>query len=351
MARPCVRTPSGDYRRTFNPRPVIRGDVVDRRTAATALLAVLAVLALGVAAATLDSATSTSDGGGFGAGSSEDDRGVGSDQRGSVDLGGNASASQTRFQLSLCVEVLTRPLVQLALLGAVALFFLAVYRTTGSKVLSAIFVSSACFPFTIVYFLLVSCGNSPSAVAVAAGDRAANRTGFGVGGGDAGMNATGEALSTPTTLVGILLVLALVGSVALLFVSTGDDDRDLAEEEPDLPPAERRAAVGAAAGAAADRLEDDAALGNEVYRAWSEMTGLLDVENSAASTPDEFAEVAVAAGMDREDVTALTDVFEEVRYGGADPTPEREGRAVSALRHIEETYADGDTDAEDVASR
>ncbi|QLG29050.1 DUF4129 domain-containing protein [Halorarum halophilum] len=321
--------------------------MVDRRTAATALLAVLAVLALGVAAATLDSATTTSDSGGFGAGASEDDRGVGSDRGGSVDLGGNTSATQTGMRLSICVEFLTRPLVQLALLGLVALFFLAVYYTTGSKVLSTIFVSSALVPFVIIYFLLVSCGRTPSEAAIAGGSRATNRTGFGVGGGDAGVAATGEALSTPTTLVGVLLVLALLGSVVLLFVSTGDDEGEPAEEEPDLPPAERRAAVGAAAGAAADRLEEDAGLGNEVYRAWSEMTDLLDVENPAASTPDEFADAAVAAGMDREDVTALTAVFEEVRYGGADPTPEREQRAVSALRHLEETYADGDAGDED----
>ena len=322
--------------------------MVDRRTAATALLAVLAVLALAVAAATLDSAT-TSNSGGFGAGSMENDRGVGDDQRGSVNLGGNSSVGRNQVRLSICVEFLTRPLVQFALVGVVALFFLAVFRTTGSRLLSTILVSTSTFPFLLIYLLLISCGRTPSEVAVSGTRRAANATGFGVGGGSAGMNAAGEAMATPTTVVGVLLALALIASVALLFVSTGDDEDDPAEEEPDLPPPERRAAVGAAAGAAADRLEADAALGNEVYRAWREMTDLLDVENPAACTPDEFAEAAVAAGMDRADVTELTAIFEEVRYGGAEPTAERERRAVAALRHVEATYADaeGDVDADD----
>ncbi|WP_313692039.1 DUF4129 domain-containing protein [Halorarum halobium] len=321
--------------------------MVDRRTAATALLAALAVLALGAAAATLDSATSTSNSGGFGAGSASEEEGFGGRPAGGIDFGGESAGAE--LGVTVCVEFLTRPLVQLTLLAAVGLFFLAVYRTTGAPGLSALFVAAACFPFGVVYLALVSCTRSPTQLALSATRRTVNASGLGAGGGSSGMNAAGDALSTPTTLVGVLIVLALLGSLALLFVSTGDDEREPAEEEPDLPPADRRAALGALAGEAADRLEADAVLGNEVYRAWSEMTALLDVENPRASTPAEFADAAVDAGMDRADVAELTDVFEAVRYGGADPTAEREERAIAAFRRIEGTYADGTSDPADRA--
>ncbi|WP_390215270.1 DUF4129 domain-containing protein [Halobaculum halobium] len=82
---------------------------------------------------------------------------------------------------------------------------------------------------------------------------------------------------------------------------------------------------------------------NEVYRAWREMTGALAVDNPRSTTPAEFAVAAVDAGMDRDDVDTLTDLFEAVRYGAEPVTPEREREAVDALRRIEETYADGDS--------
>jgi len=96
-------------------------------------------------------------------------------------------------------------------------------------------------------------------------------------------------------------------------------------------------ALGEAAGAAADRIESAESVENEVYRAWREMTAILSVSNPEATTPGEFADEAVEAGMDREDVTELTELFEEVRYGQRDPA-EREDRAITVLRRIEERY-------------
>jgi hypothetical protein len=77
---------------------------------------------------------------------------------------------------------------------------------------------------------------------------------------------------------------------------------------------------------------------NEIYRAWLEMTRHLAVDRPRSSTPTEFAEAAVDAGMAREDVRELTDLFELVRYGGEAPTPDRVDRARDALRRIERTY-------------
>jgi hypothetical protein len=45
--------------------------------------------------------------------------------------------------------------------------------------------------------------------------------------------------------------------------------------------------------------------------------------------------------MNTAHVDALTDLFREVRYGGAEATADREQRAVDALRAIEDRYADG----------
>ena len=310
---------------------------------ATAALALLAVLALGVAAATLDSATTTASGG-LGAGSAPDQEGIGDGENGPIALGGGGGAQG--LSVSVCVDVLTEPLVQAGLLVAVGVFLAAMYRTTRSWLVSGLFVLSALFPFGVLYLALISCGSDPTRLALSFASSAANETLPG-GAGSSGANAAGEAVSAPTALVGLLLLVAIAGSVLLLFVSTGDDEDDLAEPAPEPPAPERRREVGLRAGEAADRLESDADLENEVYRAWREMTGALAVDNPRSTTPAEFADAAVDAGMARDDVASLTEAFEAVRYGGAEATPEREAAAVAALRRIEEAYADGDVGGDD----
>jgi hypothetical protein len=81
---------------------------------------------------------------------------------------------------------------------------------------------------------------------------------------------------------------------------------------------------------------------NEVYLAWREMTGHLDVPRPETSTPAEFATAAEAVGMNDAHVEELTELFREVRYGGAAPTEDREQRALAALRDIESTYGGND---------
>mgnify|MGYP000268306990 CR=1 FL=1 len=114
-----------------------------------------------------------------------------------------------------------------------------------------------------------------------------------------------------------------------------DDDASRAGGEADL------SAVGRAAGAAADRIDADADVDNEVYRAWDEMRAHVDAVDPETTAPGEFAEAAVAAGMDPDDVAELTDLFAQVRYGGRDPEA-RADRAVAALRRIEAAYTDDD---------
>jgi hypothetical protein len=137
----------------------------------------------------------------------------------------------------------------------------------------------------------------------------------------------------------VLLALAAVAAVGVLTRGPSEDDAPDADES-----TAATAAVGRAAGRAADRIEDEAAVDNEVYRAWAEMTDLLDVPDPETSTPREFQAAAVDAGMAADDVRELTRLFETVRYGGAEPDGEAEERAVAVLRRIETAYA-GDEDA------
>lgn len=320
--------------------------MVERRTALTALLAVLAVLALGISAATLDSATTTTDSGGLGTGQTQDQQGAGSDSSSGLDLS-DSGGGETNVNIQVCVDVLRSIEAQLLLIVLVSLLFGMIYRTTQSVLLSGMTLVSLLFPFVFVYLVLISCGQAPTDVAFSLTQEAANATGLPSGGGSSGTNAEGDPTSTPTSILAVLLFGAIIGSIGLLLYSTGDDEDELAEEPPETPPPERQAAVGSVAGRAADRLEADADVENEVYRAWREMTTHLDVEQPQSSTPAEFAAAAVDAGMSRDDVTDLTEVFETVRYGGEDATADREQRAIDALRGIEATYADGDGGRDD----
>jgi hypothetical protein len=165
--------------------------------------------------------------------------------------------------------------------------------------------------------------------------------------GGAGIGGAVASLTVPQ-LAASLLLLALVGAGVLAVLvgrrDPGEDDEEdwtVPDRDVDREADYDLTGVGAAAGAAADRLEADADLSNEVFRAWREMTRHLRVERPESSTPAEFAAAAREAGMDPDDVGELTELFDEVRYGGRDPTDERIRRAREALRRIERTYAEG----------
>ncbi|SDR08064.1 DUF4129 domain-containing protein [Natronobacterium texcoconense] len=166
--------------------------------------------------------------------------------------------------------------------------------------------------------------------------------GFGTGNGDA---VAGEPL---------LAVLALVTAIVVggLFLSRHRDSEATPGETPAEPDdGEDRvpgtAAVGSAAGRAADRIEGGTDVDNEIYRAWREMTRPLEVDRPESSTPREFADAAIEAGIDREHVEELTRLFEDVRYGHEETTPEMERRATTVLRKIESVYTDVDDEPTD----
>jgi hypothetical protein len=170
--------------------------------------------------------------------------------------------------------------------------------------------------------------------------------------GDTFPGGGGDPLVTNLPAEAVLGVfgVVIVGTAAALYCASGGDTiSNIEERDPEADDAEpftpRDLAV--AAGRAADRLEEhNADVDNEVYRAWWEMTSMLDVADPDTATPGEFADAAVAAGMGEDDVAELTRLFEEVRYGQRDPAS-REKVALSVFRSIEHAYGERIDESDD----
>ncbi|MEF8813416.1 MAG: DUF4129 domain-containing protein [Halovenus sp.] len=166
------------------------------------------------------------------------------------------------------------------------------------------------------------------------------------GGESGGVGSEEEADGTVPALPAVLAVLVGIGLLVALAAYFGHSGRPSEAEEPGDGTVEENNPrdIGRIAGDAADRIESDdggtADADNEVYRAWREMTEQLDVEGAETTTPGEFKTAAVDAGMSPDDVRELTRLFEDVRYGGHDPTADREQRALDVLRRIEEKYGE-----------
>ena len=142
----------------------------------------------------------------------------------------------------------------------------------------------------------------------------------------------------------IAAVIAILGIVLIAAIAVNLRNNrpviDSPEEAESSPQTSALTAdIGEAAGRAADRIEASETYQNEVYRAWKEMTGLLDLPNPAVATPGDFAAEAIDAGLDPADVRDLTRLFEAVRYGDRPATEARERRAVELLRRIETRYS------------
>ena len=293
------------------------------------LIALLAVLALGVGAAALDSSSSPS--GDVGGGGGTTGLGEGS----TFDLGRPVPSDVSG-------DVPTIPPVVFQLLAAalVVAFLLSLYHLRdelGLRHLGLVAVLSVALAGLLaglVLLIRLLGGDGSPGRGGLLGERA--RTLPGGGGGGSADGAT-QTFATDPPLLAIALGAVLLLGVALALRSSGDETDDT---EPIPNPATDVAAIGRAAGRSADRIAGESSVENEVYRAWREMTTHLGVERPQSSTPGEFARAATRAGMAHEDVTELTDLFRAVRYGGSAVTDDRETRAVAALRRIEREYAD-----------
>jgi multisubunit Na+/H+ antiporter MnhC subunit len=289
---------------------------VDRPSAESVLLAAIAVVAIAAAAATLPSATSP--GGGPGGGFSGGSRADGGA------LPTPAPGPDPVLDFSFLRPILTA-LFAIALVALLVYAFL--YRREAFRVLVGLAV--------IVALLALLASFAPSA-------RLSGMAGSGLPlpfGEASGGGGEGSPSSQPLILLLVVGVVAL-GVVAVLVRSgaRGEDEPPPGED----PGTEEVAAVARAAGRAADRIESTDDLDNEIYRAWREMTDLLDVDRPESTSPGEFAAAATGAGMAPDDVGELTRLFEDVRYGGEEPTDRDEHRALAILRRVEATYAAGE---------
>lgn len=262
---------------------------------------------------------------------------TGVEGNGSVDLEGSGGGGVVA-EIQGCVEPLAAWYGTIAYFGAFAGVVYLIKRTYsfGAAILGTYAILPVMFT---VYFLKTDCASTV----------ADQESSSGVVG--AITEAAGQGAISPEVspvLIAAVFGLALVAVAAVLFRASGDqtvtafdEDEEAETEQADV------ADLAAAAGEAADRLEKhDADVDNEVYRAWWEMTSLLNVPDPETSTPGEFAGAAVEAGMDEAEVGQLTTLFEEVRYGRRDPEA-REERAIEIFREIESKYGDAGSEGDD----
>ncbi|MFC6797223.1 MULTISPECIES: DUF4129 domain-containing protein [unclassified Haladaptatus] len=304
---------------------------MNRQHVALAAIALLSVLALSVAAANLDATAESSPG--VGVGSSE--IGIGSDEE--FSFGGPAPQPQEESSVSPFYRLLSQLVGVFIIVGAVV-GIVVLYRDYGIKGPLSVF-GVGIFLAVLLYFLLQGGGFDLRSGSGGFGDGGSIQLpgGGSMGEVDATQIATQPAVPTAFAIIfGIVLVLFIFAYTQS--VRGDDEDEETVPGAPQVDVSE----IGAVAGRAARRIERNGGEpDNEVYRAWKAMTDHLNLPNPATSTPTEFADAAVAAGMESADVAELTRLFEEVRYGGHTPTDERESRAVSALRRIERTYGEG----------
>jgi hypothetical protein len=301
-------------------------------------VALLCVLVIGFAAATLSSPVDPGSGDGSGPGDGPDSSANGDpnipESSGPGDLNATGQGEQQNgSQWDYCYPPLDGEPIWVPLIaGTLVIGFgtsMLFDRTQAIKVTFIFF-----WPLLLVVIAATAgCEPPPSqqVVAETINSTTANAS-QGGGGGE-------RTFTTPTSIIAILFVVAALGVVAAVFLRDDGEEQQISTE-PEMDEEEQQAVIGSAAGEAADRIENEAGLENEVYRAWAKMAEPLPVEQPQTSTPADFASAARDAGIEPDDVSELTTLFEEVRYGTATPTEEREERAVEALRRIERHYAE-----------
>lgn len=306
-------------------------DRVNRDRLTPVVLALLAVVALSVSAATLDVVREGSVQG-------SDDAGVGGEGS-AFDVGGTAPIDTS--SANPAVVVLLRLLFGVVVvLGFIALL-VRVYQAGWRSVIPVIVAALFCVLVVFALSSVLTPGSSQASQnGLLGGEQSSLPSGSPLTTGDGTLTVSDvpTVVDAPVVLF-VVLVFAVVIGLFVLNRTTGDSPLDHRTDgsttDPDRP---ETAAVGAAAGRAADSINADETLSNVIYNAWEEMTTHLDLSQET-STPGEFARAAVEAGMSREDVEELTRLFEATRYGDKAATETREQRAHTALRRIEREYA------------
>jgi len=296
----------------------------------TVILVVLTVVAVGALGATVDSVVGADSGAQVSFEPRDAGGGPDAPDINTSDIEGNRSdiSQQRTIDLSVCVTPLTNPPAILGIFTAVSGLLYASYRRFNAA--AALLIGTGVIPVVwLSYFLLTNCASGGS------GGGGGFLNGASVVSNQGGLST----VSVPPTMAAAALGLVVVAGIAALVRTTGEEEtfeplEDETGEEPDA------SEFAAAAGRAADRIEQaNAPVDNAVYRAWYEMTGLVDIDDPETTSPRGFAQHAIEAGLDEADVAELTELFNEVRYGGK-TAENREDRALEILRNIEQTYGE-----------
>ena len=306
-------------------------EFANRRVLALVGLVLVSVAAISMSAATLTSAQGVADSGtvqpDYIEVQSNGSTGPQDGNRSQQNLyAANDSSSQT-LQLSGCNDFLASTPGSLVFFAALAgvLYGLKRRFSLGMFIFGGYAITPVALAF---YFLRTDC-------TTAGGGGPDQNTGGGIA-GVLGQQTPGPSI--PAEYMLGIFALLFVGVAAAVYFTSNDEEYATAEDEEVTSEDADVTDIAEAAADAAERLESrNADVNNEVYRAWLEMTQLLDVASPGTHTPGEFADAAVELGVDREHVDPLTTLFEEVRYGHRDPES-REEQAIEVFRAIEVEY-------------
>ena len=294
----------------------------------TVLFTLVLVGSVGAVSATIDSVTLIESGAD---GTEPDVFEPGPDTGGEVDAsagGESAGTVSNRIDLQFCIGFLrTVPAVGL-ILSTLGLAMYGVKRQYNGSTAALVFAGVV--PVVLfAYFAFTNCpGKGSGGDSVLSGSDVLGSTG-----------TVGTAPSVPPTILGVGAAGVVLLAVGALYAMTGSDESfDAVESDEEETFGVDPETIAQSAGRAADRIEEsDVPVDNAVYRAWREMTALLETENPESAPPAAFAERAVESGLDEAKVRELTDLFRDVRYGNKSAT-DREDRAVEVLRDIEQSH-------------
>lgn len=305
---------------------------MNRTQVVVLIVTVLSVAGLAIAAATVSTPSSSSPGTGPG-----DDSGGAQDQQ--------QQQNQEKSDVDGSDDLLLVGLVVFLFSMLAVLYVLVQAFNLRRAVVAVLLVVVVSLVGLLVWGLLM---NTVPSLTGGEGSGPVNQTTSTGGGGSGGrtpVETPRRSTDVPFALLGVFGLALLVLVTAIYRYSGSDTEVTGPSEEESDDEDNRVREVGEAAGRAAARIEAEGGdLENAIYRAWKEMTDALDVESPRTTTPEEFADRAVEAGMSPDDVQVLTRIFEEVRYGDAPPSEERERRAQDALRRIQDAYTGGESD-------
>lgn len=154
----------------------------------------------------------------------------------------------------------------------------------------------------------------------------------------------GAAISNGGELMIAVIIAATIASILLVgavMMGSGRSSSDIPREnQSQAQPtnSDSAAEIGRIAGEVANRFDSESSMENDIFRAWKQMSDLVSRGAPTSKTAGEFATAAIEGGMDPGDVSALTRMFEDVRYGTMPVTPEREHTAIQIFRRIERKY-------------